>query len=64
MKKLMMAIVVLQILHSTNIIAQKKKDNGPAPFKIEDKLVEDLKFRSIGPALNSGRISDFAVVPG
>lgn len=37
---------------------EKKTDNG-----ITSDIFSGLKFRNIGPALNSGRISDFAVNP-
>ena len=37
---------------------EKKSDNG-----ITSDIFSGLKFRNIGPALNSGRISDFAVNP-
>jgi photosystem II stability/assembly factor-like uncharacterized protein len=64
MKKPYALIALIYILSSAILFAQKKKEIQPVPFRIQDSIVEDLKFRSMGPALNSGRIADFAVVPG
>ena len=57
------------ILLPFGAFAQKqKKADTPKEEKPEyylDKLsIPALKFRSVGPALTSGRISDFAVMPG
>jgi photosystem II stability/assembly factor-like uncharacterized protein len=41
----------------------KKSDKGEDEEKVNSSLVSGLKFRSIGPAFASGRISDFAVNP-
>jgi photosystem II stability/assembly factor-like uncharacterized protein len=41
----------------------KKNDKGEDKEKVNSSLVSGLKFRSIGPAFASGRISDFAVNP-
>ena len=41
----------------------KKNDKGEDEEKVNSSLVSGLKFRSIGPAFASGRISDFAVNP-
>ena len=47
--------------------AQKKKNNEEEVSKpkhyLEELAIGGLKFRSVGPALTSGRISDFAVHP-
>ena len=47
-------------------MAQKKKSAAKAPEKKETGLnpatFRGLKFRSIGPAWQAGRISDFAVI--
>lgn len=49
--------------------AQRKKQNDPAPAKEETPLhlqsstYSALAFRSVGPAVTSGRIADFAVHP-
>ncbi|MFZ5971013.1 MAG: WD40/YVTN/BNR-like repeat-containing protein [Bacteroidota bacterium] len=45
-------------------VAQKNKNAAPASSEKKDDIsLSGLKFRSIGPALTSGRISDFAVNP-
>lgn len=54
--------ILLFLVTSGLCQAQKSKKPTPAPNdKKEDISVADLKFRSIGPALTSGRIADFAV---
>jgi len=68
MKKFVVFLAVA-LLSVTVIFAQKKKDENKDEKKDEEKtfinssLVSGLKFRSIGPAWASGRISDFAVNP-
>lgn len=64
MKKLIFSLCVSIILFSA--AAQKSKTAEPAKAATEKKdelSLSGLKFRSIGPALTSGRISDFAVNP-
>ncbi len=61
MKKIIILLIgaFFFVSHSAN--AQKnKKDNNS---KVENVKLPALKFRSIGPANTSGRISDFAVHP-
>jgi photosystem II stability/assembly factor-like uncharacterized protein len=41
--------------------SEQDEETGPPTFK--SSLVSDLKFRSLGPALTSGRIIDIAVDP-
>ena len=51
------------LMTSTDSFA-KKQDNGDEDKDpVNSSLVSGLKFRSIGPAFASGRISDFAVNP-
>ncbi|MCB9284127.1 MAG: glycosyl hydrolase [Lewinellaceae bacterium] len=62
-------LLLLIALLPFGAFAQKaKKADQPKEEKPEyylDKLsIPALKFRSVGPALTSGRISDFAVMPG
>jgi photosystem II stability/assembly factor-like uncharacterized protein len=45
------------------LYAKKKKTETKKDSLINSSLVSGLKFRSIGPATTSGRISDFAVNP-
>lgn len=64
-------ILALSGLTSTNVaVAQKKEDKKGKEKEVEKDKKElnsgtfsSLKFRSIGPAFSSGRISDFAVNP-
>src|SRR5688572_13363249 len=64
MKKRILTICLLMMF----VFVQAQKDKAPEPAKAtpekKDELsLSGLKFRSIGPALTSGRISDFAVNP-
>ncbi len=56
-------LVLLLAFVSFTIDAQlkKKTTNEPSKSAFEELSISGLKFRSIGPALTSGRISDFAV---
>ncbi|MBL4657885.1 MAG: glycosyl hydrolase, partial [Flavobacteriales bacterium] len=54
--------MVIFMLSSVGAFAQKKKDEGPKG-KHKSSTFSGLKFRSIGPALTSGRIGDIAVNP-
>ena len=70
MKSHLMLLLVLALgLTSTNLEAQRKrkKDEQTEAKKekhaIDKVSLSNLKFRSIGPALTSGRISDIAVNP-
>ena len=59
MKKLTLIIAVLSIV-STSFSQNKKNEDK----NLLDKLsISALKWRSIGPALTSGRISDLAINP-
>ena len=46
-----------------SVSGQKIKKDSPTKKNIESSIFKGLKFRSIGPALTSGRISDIAVKP-
>ena len=52
MKPIQILLISLLLL-STNTFSQKEKDKSKV----------SLKFRNIGPAFASGRVSDFAVNP-
>ena len=59
MKKLTLIIAALTIVSTS--FSQNKKNEVKDPL---DKLsISALKWRSIGPALTSGRISDLAINP-
>lgn len=63
MKKPILSIFLFSILLSSNAFAQKK---SPAPSdnnNFTSATFSALRFRSIGPAVTSGRIADFAVNP-
>ena len=58
--------LLLTILPFTILTGQKKKAEIPLEKKsdvINSALFSALTFRSVGPAVTSGRISDFAVNP-
>ncbi len=61
------SILILSFLFSfsADLSAQKKKKSKPEPAKhyLDDVSLSGLKYREVGPALTSGRISDFAVNP-
>jgi len=65
MKHKILLIIALVLLQSYSI-AQKNnsaEDGKKEKDKLTGKTFDGLKFRSIGPAWSSGRISDFAVNP-
>jgi photosystem II stability/assembly factor-like uncharacterized protein len=60
-------ILIAFLLSVPNVIAQKTKKDKETEDAITDTVkpgdIAGLKFRSIGPALTSGRIADFAINP-
>ncbi len=63
MKKL--SAVVLAILMFASIVAVAADEAADKPeTKLNADTLAGLALRSIGPSINSGRISDFAVTPG
>ncbi len=57
-------LVLLIILIGFNPVkAKKKKEDEEKKSSLKSSVFSGLKWRSIGPAFVSGRISDFAVVP-
>lgn len=65
MKKALSLLFALTLLLAAPLHAQKKGKDEKEQDKhyLESAALGGLKFRSIGPALTSGRISDFAVHP-
>ncbi len=70
MKKNLFIAIILAFFIGLNGTAQKKKQPSKDQTKVTEKkdtvlsaAFSGLKFRSIGPAWASGRISDFAVNP-
>lgn len=63
MKIKLLLAALITLLISSGLLAQDdagdKKDKGP----LSEATFNGLKWRSVGPALASGRISDFAVNP-
>lgn len=62
---LMPVVIAMAVAFSpVELNAQKKKDKEEEiSNEIDAALLSGLKWRSIGPALTSGRVSDFAVNP-
>ncbi len=56
---------VLSLLVCFTLTSQKKKKSttGDTKSPLEELSISGLKFRNVGPAITSGRISDFAVNP-
>ena len=56
---------VLSLLVCFTLTSQKKKKSttGDTKSQLEELSISGLKFRNVGPAITSGRISDFAVNP-
>jgi len=65
MKKLVLLTLGLLLSFTTMSIAQKKSKKGSKEEKsaLEAISISGLKWRNVGPALTSGRISDFAFNP-
>jgi len=64
MKRILYSLLVLGILSSGSLFAQKKKNKKEeTKYFVNSGMLSTLKFRSIGPAMISGRIVDFAVNP-
>ena len=66
MKRALGLLLAITILFSSNLFSQKKKDKDEKkeePKHLLDTLGIGLKWRNVGPAVTSGRISDFAVHP-
>ena len=59
-----LVIAFVMLFSAVEISAQKKKNQEEEKIEgIDSKLLSGLKWRSIGPALTSGRVADFAVNP-
>ena len=60
MKKL--SVILFALLFSSFLFAQNEEDNKEKS-KLNSGTLSALKFRNVGPALTSGRVSDIAVDP-
>ena len=56
-------VVFTLITIGSSLFAQNKKNTSAEDKKDNSSLYSGLKFRSIGPAMMSGRISDIAIHP-
>lgn len=56
-------LTLMLVMPSMDVSAKRKKDKDEEKDPVNSSIVSGLKFRSIGPAYASGRISDFAVNP-
>jgi photosystem II stability/assembly factor-like uncharacterized protein len=63
MKKSTILLAAGLVVLATHAFAQSTKKNSTTEKKSEDVSMSGLKFRSVGPALTSGRIADIAVHP-
>ncbi|MCC6725304.1 MAG: glycosyl hydrolase [Saprospiraceae bacterium] len=65
MNKLSISFLAALLLLSAQAFSQKKDDKKPKeePKHYLDTLGLGLTWRNVGPAITSGRISDFAVLP-
>ena len=57
------ASLILAMAICLPAISQKKSNTDESKTEVNSSLVSGLKFRNVGPALMSGRISDIAVNP-
>jgi photosystem II stability/assembly factor-like uncharacterized protein len=63
MNQIKLILTALLILLSTSTFAQKNKKKEEDNYSVKTSDLSFLKFRSIGPAMISGRIIDLAVNP-
>ncbi|MCK5856907.1 MAG: hypothetical protein KAG64_05420 [Bacteroidales bacterium] len=64
MKKTLLSFLLIALLSIGNTFAQKKKAKQEKDkYYVNSGMLSTLKFREIGPAMISGRISDLAVNP-
>jgi photosystem II stability/assembly factor-like uncharacterized protein len=61
MKKFTFIALLCSLFCLQSVVAQKAKNEDKQP--LDDIKIDGLKWRSIGPSLTSGRISDVAVNP-
>lgn len=64
MKRIAVVCILLVLSLSLDLTAQKKQVPAETPKDLlTDGLLSNLQFRSLGPAITSGRVSDIAVNP-
>jgi len=62
--KKLSAVVLAILMFAPMVASAAEKDADKPETKLNADTLEGLALRGIGPAINSGRISDFAVTPG
>ena len=64
-RTLVVALALLILLPAVDVLAKKATtdDDEQSSALMSEKTLSGLEFRLIGPAINSGRITDFAVQP-
>lgn len=64
MMRFLLPLCIILFFSGLDSFAQRKKQSSPAAkHYLEDVSLSGMKFRNIGPAITSGRISDFAINP-
>jgi len=64
MKNFLRLMILIVLISGVSFAQKRKRDNKTSAEQtslLNSEVVSGLKFRSIGPALTSGRIADFAV---
>ena len=64
MKKLSVSLLLVLLMVPAFGSAAKKKETEEPKTKLNAETLSGLELRGIGPAINSGRVVDFAVTPG
>ncbi len=64
MKKLILSLLLVLLMVPDLGSAAKKKETEEPKTKLNAETLSGLELRGIGPAINSGRVVDFAVTPG
>ena len=63
MKKTILTILLLTVMGSVLLFAQRRKKNQTPKEEKTEAIFSGMKLRSVGPAFASGRIADIAVHP-
>ncbi|WP_221412661.1 hypothetical protein [Fulvivirga lutimaris] len=63
MKKILLYLLTFALIIPAESVFSQRRGQSPAKTPIDTKLFNNLKFRNIGPAFMSGRISDLAIDP-
>jgi hypothetical protein len=63
MKKILLYLLTLALFIPAESVFCQRRGESPTKTPIDTKLFNNLKFRNIGPAFMSGRISDLAIDP-